>query len=214
MMKRIKLLFIFIFIFTLLVIAQSSFASIVSIDIYGEIDETSQVKGVVVTQDKIELVDKVKYTKSENGIVVSFNVQDDLKDSYVGAYIKKQNGEKIYSTLKSLQDFNKEEKILNSCPPRKADITLLAGQESALKELISTRKKRQELLNNEINKLLTPEILYVLNNLEKYFGLTYDKPLSAELDTHELLIRLAYLKIAVKNLDVNKLSRVRIENKN
>lgn len=209
MMKKINLLFIL----TLLVFVQSGFANIISVNIVGEVEETSEVKGVLVTNDEIKFIDRVNFTKNDDGVTVSFSVDEKQGDTLVGAYIKNQNGEKIYSTLKPVSEFFKEEKPLNICAPKKADVTLLAGQESALRELISTRKKRQDLLNKEIDKLLSFEMLYVLNNLEKYFGLTYDKPLSKELDKNELLARLAYLKIAVKNLDVNKLSRVRIENK-
>ena len=88
---------------------------------------------------------------------------------------------------------------------------MLSGQESVLSELVTTRKKRQELLYKEISKLMSEDMIFVLNNLEKYFGLTYDDPLGLELPKEDLLIRLSFLKLAIKNSDAHKLNRVRVE---
>lgn len=205
-MNKFKKLFILT-----LFLASIAKADIVSVEIPTTLENIKTVKGIIVSQNKIRFIDNVNYIQNKNNVSVSFSVDGSDKGDFVGAFLQSENGEKVYSTLKTISKRFDEDGDLPICTSKKADITLLAGQESALRELVSTRKQRQDLLKNEINKLLNEDMLYTLSNLEKYFGLNYDKPLDVNLESEELLFRLSYLKNAVKNLDLHKLNRVRIE---
>lgn len=200
------------FITLLLSFASASYADIVNVYVPQDFDNIKIAKGVVVAQDgTLKIIDKTNYIKFKSGTMVTFNIDTADKNVLVGAFSQDNNNERKFSTIKTLREYVKDEVKLPVCSNKKADITLLSGQESVLSELVTTRKKRQELLYKEISKLMSEDMIFVLNNLEKYFGLTYDDPLGLELPKEDLLIRLSFLKLAIKNSDAHKLNRVRIE---
>ncbi|MGI6681277.1 MAG: hypothetical protein ACOX3T_07350 [Bdellovibrionota bacterium] len=207
---------VFCMMLCLVLFASVSYSEVIRISIPVnalDIEDIKSTKGVIVKKGKIDFIEKVDFSKNVNTVSVLINVSNAKENSasLVGAVLEDTNGKKIYSTLKPIAKYLYDEKDLPFCPHEKANITLLSGQESALKELIATRKKRQVILENEIKSLLSENMIYVLGNLEKYFGLVHDKPLSANLESEELLIRLSHIKIAIKNLDAHKLRRVRVE---
>ena len=200
------------FITLLLSFASASYADIVNVYVPQDFDNIKIAKGVVVAKDgTLKIIDKTNYIKFKSGTMVTFNIDTADKDVLVGAFSQDNNNERKFSTIKTLREYVKDEVKLPVCSNKKADITLLSGQESVLSELVTTRKKRQELLYKEISKLRSEDMIFVLNNLEKYFGLTYDDPLGLELPKEDLLIRLSFLKLAIKNSDAHKLNRVRVE---
>ena len=200
------------FITLLLSFASASYADIVNVYVPQDFDNIKIAKGVVVAQDgTLKIIDKTNYIKFKSGTMVTFNIDTADKNVLVGAFSQDNNNERKFSTIKTLREYVKDEVKLPVCSNKKADITLLSGQESVLSELVTTRKKRQELLYKEISKLMSEDMIFVLNNLEKYFGLTYDDPLGLELPKEDLLIRLSFLKLAIKNSDAHKLNRVRVE---
>ncbi len=200
------------FITLLLSFASASYADIVNVYVPQDFDNIKIAKGVVVAKDgTLKIIDKTNYIKFKSGTMVTFNIDTADKDVLVGAFSQDNNNERKFSTIKTLGEYVKDEVKLPVCSNKKADITLLSGQESVLSELVTTRKKRQELLYKEISKLMSEDMIFVLNNLEKYFGLTYDDPLGLELPKEDLLIRLSFLKLAIKNSDAHKLNRVRVE---
>ncbi|MDD7472917.1 MAG: hypothetical protein SPJ04_07815 [Bdellovibrionota bacterium] len=200
------------FITLLLSFASASYADIVNVYVPQDFDNIKIAKGVVVAKDgTLKIIDKTNYIKFKSGTMVTFNIDTADKDVLVGAFSQDNNNERKFSTIKTLREYVKDEVKLPVCSNKKADITLLSGQESVLSELVTTRKKRQELLYKEISKLMSEDMIFVLNNLEKYFGLTYDDPLGLELPKEDLLIRLSFLKLAIKNSDAHKLNRVRVE---
>ena len=200
------------FITLLLSFASASYADIVNVYVPQDFDNIKIAKGVVVAKDgTLKIIDKTNYIKFKSGTMVTFNIDTADKDVLVGAFSQDNNNERKFSTIKTLREYVKDEVKLPVCSNKKADITLLSGQESVLSELVTTRKKRQELLYKEISKLMSEAMIFVLNNLEKYFGLTYDDPLGLELPKEDLLIRLSFLKLAIKNSDAHKLNRVRVE---
>ena len=200
------------FITLLLSFASASYADIVNVYVPQDFDNIKIAKGVVVAKDgTLKIIDKTNYIKFKSGTMVTFNIDTADKDVLVGAFSQDNNNERKFSTIKTLREYVKDEVKLPICSNKKADITLLSGQESVLSELVTTRKKRQELLYKEISKLMSEDMIFVLNNLEKYFGLTYDDPLGLELPKEDLLIRLSFLKLAIKNSDAHKLNRVRVE---
>ena len=200
------------FITLLLSFASASYADIVNVYVPQDFDNIKIAKGVVVAKDgTLKIIDKTNYIKFKSGTMVTFNIDTADKDVLVGAFSQDNNNERKFSTIKTLREYVKDEVKLPVCSNKKADITLLSGQESVLSELVTTRKKRQELLYKEISKLMSEDMIFVLNNLEKYLGLTYDDPLGLELPKEDLLIRLSFLKLAIKNSDAHKLNRVRVE---
>ena len=200
------------FITLLLSFASASYADIVNVYVPQDFDNIKIAKGVVVAKDgTLKIIDKTNYIKFKSGTMVTFNIDTADKNVLVGAFSQDNNNERKFSTIKTLREYVKDEVKLPVCSNKKADITLLSGQESVLSELVTTRKKRQELLYKEISKLMSEDMIFVLNNLEKYFGLTYDDPLGLELPKEDLLIRLSFLKLAIKNSDAHKLNRVRVE---
>ena len=200
------------FITLLLSFASASYADIVNVYVPQDFDNIKIAKGVVVAKDgTLKIIDKTNYIKFKSGTMVTFNIDTADKNVLVGAFSQDNNNERKFSTIKTLREYVKDEVKLPICSNKKADITLLSGQESVLSELVTTRKKRQELLYKEISKLMSEDMIFVLNNLEKYFGLTYDDPLGLELPKEDLLIRLSFLKLAIKNSDAHKLNRVRVE---
>lgn len=200
------------FITLLLSFASASYADIVNVYVPQDFDNIKIAKGVVVAKDgTLKIIDKTNYIKFKSGTMVTFNIDTADKDVLVGAFSQDNNNERKFSTIKTLREYVKDEVKLPVCSNKEADITLLSGQESVLSELVTTRKKRQELLYKEISKLMSEDMIFVLNNLEKYFGLTYDDPLGLELPKEDLLIRLSFLKLAIKNSDAHKLNRVRVE---
>lgn len=200
------------FITLLLSFASASYADIVNVYVPQDFDNIKIAKGVVVAKDgTLKIIDKTNYIKFKSGTMVTFNIDTADKNVLVGAFLQDNNNERKFSTIKTLREYVKDEVKLPVCSNKKADITLLSGQESVLSELVTTRKKRQELLYKEISKLMSEDMIFVLNNLEKYFGLTYDDPLGLELPKEDLLIRLSFLKLAIKNSDAHKLNRVRVE---
>ena len=200
------------FITLLLSFASASYADIVNVYVPQDFDNIKIAKGVVVAKDgTLKIIDKTNYIKFKSGTMVTFNIDTADKNVLVGAFSQDNKNERKFSTIKTLREYVKDEVKLPVCSNKKADITLLSGQESVLSELVTTRKKRQELLYKEISKLMSEDMIFVLNNLEKYFGLTYDDPLGLELPKEDLLIRLSFLKLAIKNSDAHKLNRVRVE---
>ena len=170
------------FITLLLSFASASYADIVNVYVPQDFDNIKIAKGVVVAKDgTLKIIDKTNYIKFKSGTMVTFNIDTADKDVLVGAFSQDNNNERKFSTIKTLREYVKDEVKLPVCSNKKADITLLSGQESVLSELVTTRKKRQELLYKEISKLMSEDMIFVLNNLEKYFGLTYDDTLGLEL---------------------------------
>ena len=209
-MKIIKI-FVLTLLFNILLNIGISYADIVKVNVPKSIEDVKSAKGIVVSDGKINFIDNVNYTKNNLGVLVTFDVKDLNEDVLIGAYIEDENLEKHYSVLKSGLEYIGKDKSLPLCQNKKVDISMLDGNNAVLKELVVTRKNIQKKYDAQIKSILDDNMIYVLSNLEKYFGLTYDKPLSSELPSQELLLRLSYLKIAIKNLDVHKLNRIRVE---
>ncbi len=205
-MKKILFVFIFIFLVGTNAVAVSH---TVTFNFVKSDEKIKSAQGILVDAKQIKFIDDVKIINTNSLIKIVFNI-DGANSNFVGAVIEKEDGEREYSGMKALSSFA-EKKELAECVSKVADITLLAGQESLLIELVEVRNKRKDLLDKNIETLFSPDLIFMLTNLEKYFGFTYDAPIDLSLSKEDLLVRLERIKIALNNVDVHKASRMRIE---
>ncbi len=201
-------------IITLISVANVNASQTIAITFPNNQEDDSQhvklAKGLLLKGEELIVIDDVKVDATGNFIRVVFNVSAN-DQNFVGAFIEDEDGKREYSSMKQISSFISQEKELAQCSPKTVDITLLAGNESLLMELVQVRQKSANLLDEEIAKLLSEDLIFTINNLEKYFGLTYDTPISANMPKEDLLIRLKRIQVALTNVKTHEATRVRIE---
>lgn len=188
-----------------------SASKVVSVPVAVNDDDIEYAKGIFYSNEELKLIDAVRVSKYEEKVLVSFDI-DGKNEDFVGAFVKDNEGNIIYSKMIPFSDFFKEKVELPWCDHQKINIPLIAGQESLLIELVNNRNQQVQGYNEKTRTLLEDQdFLNMLSTLEKYFGFVYDKPLSANLDANELLIRLKNIEISLHKNEVNKTQRVRVE---
>jgi len=118
------------------------------------------------------------------------------------------SGEIMFAPLVSVDQAlkaasSKPRPICKLTMPISNDQTLISNI-GALQSLYEIRKVRRDFIQLEIKNKLRGDFLEKLESLESGFGLVTDKPLSTEMPSAELTLRLFRILTAVRNYSANK----------
>jgi hypothetical protein len=170
-----------------------------------------QFKGVVVQQQKTEMIENPKVEKiGDSRYEISFDLPavSDKTKVFVSAYAESNEGEKVLGEMR--QPFlTFDTKKIPPCIENDVPYASVANQEGTLSSLVDIRTARLKVAKNKIAKMLEADKLKNLQDLERIFGLEQSKSLSPNLNPYELIERFSRILIGLKNVNILKAERSR-----
>lgn len=181
---------------------------IIEVNVAGNFRPTGS-QGILITSQGIinKPVVKVENLNTEMMVVsIPYTPQEIAEGAYATAVLFGPDGESAFGDVKLITDSLSTKSFYNM-PECSSDAQIPEGlnqQVGLLESLVAIRVARREGHLLRLDKIFDSEFIEKLKRLEKGFGLRYNKALSKELTSFELVDRLSRLSNAIKNYQSTK----------
>ncbi len=167
--------------------------------------EPKEAVGLLLSSHGVAEKPALKLDKIRDGLfLVSFGYLkgEVRKDTFASAMVLSVLGETAFGDIRSLSGITKTDSFhsLPQCPPDKSLQSVDPARFGAYERLMSMRLERREIYRKEITEIMRGSFLENIRKLEKGFGLSRGRQLSAELTPVELIDRLSRLVPAIHDL--------------
>ena len=165
--------------------------------------EPTSATGLLISSTRVIQKANATLQRTTHGLVVRFPIEPSELDgdTMASAVVLAEDGQTAFGDMRPATIPAARSSYLSSpdCPAEQVRDVSTQSDLALFESLAEIRSQRRAVQVQKVSLMLGGEFLDRLRALERGFGLTYPRPLSAELPPVELIDRLRRLQVAIQS---------------